>query len=164
TSLGGPQWQGWPWDANLGCKGTFRGVFGDCSNARVVRIAEGTDGSSHTFLAGEQGTSMHAYIAWPANTWTYGSTVLPLNWETGLHDGEKEPDGTVCQFGSAYEQAPHCHFNWSYCIGFRSLHPLGANFALADGSVRFVKQSINHRVYNGVGTRAGGEVLSDGDF
>src|SRR5262249_51277637 len=36
TSLSGPEWQGWPWAANLGCKGTFRGVFGDCSNARVV--------------------------------------------------------------------------------------------------------------------------------
>jgi prepilin-type processing-associated H-X9-DG protein len=127
-------------------------------------MAEVTDGSSHTFLAGEQVASMHAFIAWPVNTWTYGSTVIPLNWKTALRDGEGEPDGTVCRFGSAYEQSPHCSFNWSYCIGFRSLHPLGANFVMADGSVTFVKQSIDHRVYNALGTRAGSEVMSDGDY
>jgi prepilin-type N-terminal cleavage/methylation domain-containing protein/prepilin-type processing-associated H-X9-DG protein len=164
TSLDGPKWAGWPWAVNLGCKGTFRGVFGDCSNARVVRLAEVTDGSSSTFLAGEQVISMHAYAAWPINTWTYGSTVIPLNWSTHLHDGEAEVDGTICQFGSAYEEGPHCYFNWSYAIGFRSRHPGGAEFAMADGSVRFVKQSIDHRTYNALGTRAAGELISGQDF
>jgi prepilin-type N-terminal cleavage/methylation domain-containing protein len=160
TSLGGPEWAGWPWAVNLGCKGTFRGVFGDCSNARVVRLAEVTDGSSQTFLAGEQVISMHAYIAWPLNTWTYASTVIPLNWKTNLHEGDDDIDGTNCQFGNAYEMTPHCYFNWSYAIGFRSLHPQGAHFAMADSSVRFVKQSIDHRVYNALGSRAGGELVS----
>jgi len=164
SSLNGPEWEGWPWAVDLGCKGTFRGVFGDCSNARVIRMAEVTDGCSQTFLAGEQVTSMHAYVAWPVNTWTYGSTVIPLNWKTTLHDGDLDEDGTACQFGNAYEQTPHCYFNWSYAIGFRSAHPLAANFAMADGSVRFVKQSIDHRVYNALGTRGGGEVLSGNDF
>jgi prepilin-type N-terminal cleavage/methylation domain-containing protein/prepilin-type processing-associated H-X9-DG protein len=164
TSLSGPEWAGWPWAATLGCKGTFRGIFGDCSKGRVVRLAEVTDGSSHTFLAGEQVCSMHAYIAWPVNTWTYGSTVIPLNWETSLHAGEQEADGTVCEFGRAYEQAPHCHYNWSYAIGFRSLHPLGANFTMADGSVRFVRETMDHRIYNVLGTRAASEIVSAADW
>jgi prepilin-type processing-associated H-X9-DG protein len=164
SSLSDPEWAGWPWAVNLGCKGTFRGVFGDCSNARVVRMAEVTDGSSSTFLVGEQVISMHAYVAWPMNTWTYGSTVIPLNWKTHLHEGDEEVDGTDCQFGNAYEKSPHCYFNWSYAIGFRSRHPWGANFAMADGSVRFVKQSIDHRIYNALGTRAASELISDDEF
>ncbi len=43
---------------------------------------------------------------------------------------------------------------------FRSRHPGGANFAFADGSVKFIKQSINDQAYQALGTRAGGEVVS----
>jgi prepilin-type processing-associated H-X9-DG protein len=164
SSLTGPEWAGWPWAVNLGCKGTFRGIFGDCSDGRVVRLAEVTDGTSSTFLAGEQVISMHAYVAWPINTWTYGSTVIPLNWTTNLREGEQEVDGTECKFGNAYEMTPHCYFNWSYAIGFRSRHPQGANFAMADSSVRFVKQSIDHRIYNALGTRAASELISNDGF
>jgi hypothetical protein len=35
---------------------------------------------------------------------------------------------------------------------------------MADGSVKFVKQSINARVYNGLGSRAGGEIVSADAF
>jgi prepilin-type N-terminal cleavage/methylation domain-containing protein/prepilin-type processing-associated H-X9-DG protein len=43
---------------------------------------------------------------------------------------------------------------------FRSNHPGGVNFAFADGSVKFIKQSIGDLTYQALGTRAGGEVLS----
>ncbi len=43
---------------------------------------------------------------------------------------------------------------------FRSRHPGGVNFAFADGSVKFIKQSINDQAYQSLGTRAGGEVVS----
>jgi prepilin-type processing-associated H-X9-DG protein len=41
-----------------------------------------------------------------------------------------------------------------------SYHPGGCNFAFADGSVKFLKDSINTQVYWALGTRAGGEVIS----
>ncbi|MFO0953226.1 MAG: DUF1559 domain-containing protein [Isosphaeraceae bacterium] len=42
----------------------------------------------------------------------------------------------------------------------RSFHPGGVNTLLGDGSVRFIKDTINGRVWRGLGTVAGGEVLS----
>ncbi len=47
---------------------------------------------------------------------------------------------------------------------FGSLHPGGANFAMADGSVRFIKQSISQPTYHALGTRAGGEVISSDGY
>jgi prepilin-type processing-associated H-X9-DG protein len=42
---------------------------------------------------------------------------------------------------------------------FRSDHPGGANFLLADGSVTFVRNSMDPIVYTAMGTRAMGEVI-----
>jgi prepilin-type processing-associated H-X9-DG protein len=43
---------------------------------------------------------------------------------------------------------------------FGSLHSGGANFAMIDGSVRFLKQTVAPTVYHTLGTRASGEVIS----
>ena len=45
-------------------------------------------------------------------------------------------------------------------IAARSLHPGGVNVGYADGSVHFIKDSINSGVWAAVGTRAGGEIIS----
>jgi len=47
----------------------------------------------------------------------------------------------------------HVEDYWSY-------HPGGVNFLFGDGSVRFIKNTINASVYQALATRAGGEVLS----
>jgi prepilin-type N-terminal cleavage/methylation domain-containing protein/prepilin-type processing-associated H-X9-DG protein len=49
--------------------------------------------------------------------------------------------------------------NWGQ-LGFRSLHPGGLNMGMADGSVKFIKSSINPQTWRGLATRAGGEVIS----
>ena len=48
--------------------------------------------------------------------------------------------------------------------GFGSNHAGGANFAFGDGSVRFLKNSINPQVYRYLGNRADGEIVSGDQF
>jgi len=43
---------------------------------------------------------------------------------------------------------------------FGSLHSGGATFAMADGSVKYFSESIDPITYNGLGTRAGSEVVT----
>ena len=49
----------------------------------------------------------------------------------------------------------------SYWATARSGHPLGVLSAMADGSVRFVSDSINAAVWQQLATRAGRETSSD---
>ncbi|WP_165066571.1 DUF1559 domain-containing protein [Paludisphaera rhizosphaerae] len=44
--------------------------------------------------------------------------------------------------------------------GFRSQHPGGANMLLADGSAKFLKETINNDIFRALGTRNLGEVVS----
>jgi prepilin-type N-terminal cleavage/methylation domain-containing protein/prepilin-type processing-associated H-X9-DG protein len=48
-----------------------------------------------------------------------------------------------------------------YVGGFGSYHPGGTNFALGDGSVRYLSISIDVQVYQQLGHRADGKLLSD---
>ena len=50
-------------------------------------------------------------------------------------------------------------YTWGQ-FGFRGNHPGGINFAFGDGSVHFIKSTINRLTYRALGTRAGGEVIS----
>jgi prepilin-type N-terminal cleavage/methylation domain-containing protein/prepilin-type processing-associated H-X9-DG protein len=46
----------------------------------------------------------------------------------------------------------------------RSYHPGGVNAAFADGSVHFIKNSINPKTWFNLGTKAGGEVISSDSY
>ena len=46
---------------------------------------------------------------------------------------------------------------------YGSGHSGGANFALADGSVRFIRDSISPVTFLALGTRVGGEVIANLD-
>jgi prepilin-type processing-associated H-X9-DG protein len=61
-------------------------------------------------------------------------------------------------------QWTHCSFTSTTSLGTYSnadsLHAGGVNTLMADGSVRFIKESINQRTWWALGTKAGGEVVS----
>jgi prepilin-type N-terminal cleavage/methylation domain-containing protein/prepilin-type processing-associated H-X9-DG protein len=139
-----------------------------------VRIAGITDGLSNTLFFGERSHFEPNYDTFAAPGWTffsqtmgmwgwwasssggYGlsdvaeSTFAPINYVVPVAYGN--PNATQGTFAATYE--------YPRVNAFGSLHPGGANFAMADGSVRFLKNSIAQPVYRGLGTRAGGEVTS----
>lgn len=47
---------------------------------------------------------------------------------------------------------------------FWSLHPGGCNFLFCDGSVRFIKETVNPQIFGYLSTRNGGEVVSSDQF
>jgi len=148
---------------NWGCGGKFTGIFGDCSNGKTVALRDILDGSSNTILVGECSPNMNGSLLWNNGDGTYGSTVVPLNWKCDLKDGVKDPtDGSTCSLSQLnnFTGALHCWRNQTVNYAFKSYHPGGANFAMGDGSVKFVKQSINPRTYNGLATCSKGEVIS----
>jgi prepilin-type N-terminal cleavage/methylation domain-containing protein/prepilin-type processing-associated H-X9-DG protein len=49
-------------------------------------------------------------------------------------------------------------------LGLSSFHPGGANVLMGDGSVRFLKDSINMLTIWSLGSRAGGEIISSDSF
>jgi len=101
-----------------------------------------TDGSSNTFMIGEQIRRITRWNAWVHANQTIGSTAVPLN----------------------YKLNPATVENWTRQYTFRSNHAGGANFAFADGSVKFVKTTINFNVYQALSTRGNGEIVSSDAF
>jgi prepilin-type N-terminal cleavage/methylation domain-containing protein/prepilin-type processing-associated H-X9-DG protein len=101
-----------------------------------------TDGSSNTFMIGEQIRKVTRWNAWVGGNASVGSTAVPLNYKLRIPNVE----------------------DWTHQYTFRSQHPGGANFAMADGSVRFVKSTINFNVYQALSTRSQGEILSSDSY
>ena len=149
----------------------FRGIFGDCSNAASIKIAAITDGTSNTMMIGENSPNLNSGLAWVSGNDIYATTILPMNWMTSLRNGQTDPaTGEVCSPAAWNPPAStptaqvHCFNNQWYYQGFKSFHPGGCNFGFCDGSVKFLKQTINVRTYMGLSTRAGGEVLSSDTY
>jgi len=148
-----------------GSAAPFRGIFGDCSNAASIKLAQITDGTSNTMLVGENSPNLNSGLAWVSGNDIYATTILPMNWMTNIKNGQADPStGEVCSPAawnpSDPNQQKHCFNNQWYYQGFKSFHPGGANFGFSDGSVKFLKQSISVRAYMALSTRAGGEVVS----
>jgi prepilin-type N-terminal cleavage/methylation domain-containing protein/prepilin-type processing-associated H-X9-DG protein len=55
---------------------------------------------------------------------------------------------------------PTLGFPFDTLSGFRSVHPGGANFCYADGSVRFISTSVAQSVYQALSTHQAGEIVT----
>jgi prepilin-type N-terminal cleavage/methylation domain-containing protein/prepilin-type processing-associated H-X9-DG protein len=135
--------------------GSLRGFF-DYETLQVVKMAGVTDGTSNSIIAGEILPIQAADSEfWMKNGATAGTTV-PINWNSNVFPASQSP----CTDNWQSPSTP-LGCRWSAAAkGFKSKHPGGANFLLADGSVHFLKQSIAMSVYCALGSRNGGEVIS----
>jgi prepilin-type N-terminal cleavage/methylation domain-containing protein/prepilin-type processing-associated H-X9-DG protein len=116
-----------------------RGIFFRQSFQRPVKIASITDGTSHTLMIGEglPDYDDHSTAFYSNANWC--SCNLPLNNLLNV-----DPSTLNLKF-------------WWDQQSFRSLHPGGAQFCLADGSVRFISETIDNQTYRVACTRNGGE-------
>lgn len=70
------------------------------------------------------------------------------------------PNSTEHPWNSCRRDCPGCGMDNSHIINSTSNHPGGCNVLMGDGSVRFIKQTINMITWWALGTRDGGEVVS----
>lgn len=118
--------------AQGGCNGLFYRV----NYQEPMNLSAVVDGSSNTFLIGEDVPEHnHVSAAFYANG-DYASCHAPLNF---------------------FPKPPRPR-DWFDVMSFRSRHPGGSGFCMADGSVHFVPVTIDGSLYRALSTRAGGEV------
>jgi len=120
-----------------------RGIFFRQSFRRPVKIGSVTDGTSHTFMIGEDlpDYNNHSTAYYGNGDWC--SCNIPLN-----NLLTQDPESSAYKFQ-----------NWAEQQGFKSRHPGGAQFCLVDGSVRFVSESMDNQSYRVACSRNGGEPL-----
>jgi prepilin-type processing-associated H-X9-DG protein len=90
------------------------------------------------------------------------------HWAIGSDDVDTSGQGDMSEFlfsSGVRINAPRPASTGSAAFGefefsAGSRHTGGANFGLADGSVRFIRDSIDRTVYSNLGTRNGGEVVT----
>ncbi len=133
-----------------------------------------TDGTSNTIAIGEaesdqRGVSLAA-IELENNASTFGRKD---HWAIGSDDVDTGNQGDMSEFlGSTgvpinylrnTPPTPGTSQFAAYELSFGSRHTGGANFLFADGSVKFVRDSVSPATLTALGTRAGGEVIGN-DF
>ncbi len=78
---------------------------------------------------------------------------------TGYYNHTLTPNSPLLDCGTYGDSAAMNNFSRMH-IAARSKHSGGVNVGFADGSVRFIKNTVNLMTYFALGTRSGGEVIS----
>jgi prepilin-type processing-associated H-X9-DG protein len=125
-----------------------------------TRLAEITDGASNTLLVGERPPGHSLDFGWAFGCWGQDSegtldSTLGVN-EMNLHTSGV-PEVDACPSGP-YFFSPGRVENPCDQFHYYSLHPGGANFLYADGSVHFLSYGIQNEVMRALATMSGGEV------
>jgi prepilin-type N-terminal cleavage/methylation domain-containing protein/prepilin-type processing-associated H-X9-DG protein len=97
-------------------------------------------------------TSANQQWQWKGEWWGYGATMIYSHTQTPnrtscvYHDINQDGRGTITMIAAS------------------SNHPGGVNVLFMDGSVRFVKNSVNYRTWYAIATPNYGEVISSDSF
>ena len=152
-------------DAEAPIDATNKGSF--FLNSRI-RFEDIEDGASHTIFFGEKPTSPDE-LGWASGTRATlrntGSPIaglfrtLPVTPQARPGDESEGEDLSAQQAGTKPAEDPATRVG-----GFGSRHPGGGNFSFGDGSVKFLKTSISPRIFQLLGNRSDGELLSEDLF
>ncbi len=129
-----------------------RGLF---SRNSCTRFAEVTDGLSQTLAVGERHNGKFASLLDAG-----GHVTAETVWVGAIRQGDNDDHGHTTLFVTVHTPTSPS-FNEQDAA---SRHDGGTNFAFVDGSVRFIKNSIDLKVYQSLSTRAGGEVISSDSY
>jgi prepilin-type N-terminal cleavage/methylation domain-containing protein/prepilin-type processing-associated H-X9-DG protein len=148
--------------ANVGSIGSPLGIFQRNSKTRIADILDGT---SQTIAIGERSHNL-SYVTWTARTpngWL-GKTS-PIEGGTDLFNPSPEETWTQVMGPAGLEDGPRTINNpEAHVEDYWSRHPGGANFLFADGSVHFLKSSINTAPWRALATKASSELISGTDY
>ncbi len=129
---------------------------------RAVAYEDILDGASQTIFIGEKLIDRDETLGWMSGTRaTLRNTGSEINASIERRRRDRFPEGFAPGFTPSPvppgEEPDPLHVG-----GFGSHHPGGANFALGDGSVRFLSEAMKMTVLQQLADRADGELLMDG--
>ncbi len=127
---------------------------------RSITIAQIIDGTSQTFAAGERSQNL-SRASWTGAVTNAAVPLVNLQAEAGL---DPEGSGALVISHTGEGHGPNSPSGLAHGDQYWSMHPGGANFLFADGSVRFIKEFVGFGIFQALATRAGGEVLSADQF
>ncbi len=151
-----------------------------------VTMTSATDGLSNTFLVGESDYQLDYRVVTPgtnncvptASVWSQWSWGFPGESFTTAFSkfnqhGYYRSSAPLCTLPPAGEcdaldttAAPNttsnaAHKCWNGQFSFRSQHPGGAGFVMGDGSVRFLRETVDLASYRAMSTRALGDTIAN---
>ena len=152
-------------------------LVGDTGRATAVKFRNGVDPTGSLADTGNSGQlDANTNPAWALTdiqncsaAWNNPSTPFENNkgqrWCTGspgvtLFNTIVPPNSTQYPWAACRFNCAGCGADYGQYVNVSSNHPGGVNTALADGSVRFVKNSLAQNVWWALGTRANGEIIS----
>lgn len=138
----------------------LNGLFYGCSNKRIRDI---TDGTSNTLMVGESFTEpTYVRDGQGMDYWQFGSPQTG-GWDCvpGDKGGTEYSEGLGSAYAKINSRLDPTVPGILAEMSFGSWHVGGANFTMADGSVRFISENIDLDLYRGLGSIGGGEVLGE---
>jgi len=128
----------------------------------IVRMSSITDGLSNTMMVSETlvGQSGASYDLRGFSHWAYAANFSGLRTPNSKDKDWMQSSG-YCNWPAIMSNPP-CQGGPGglVIIGARSKHPGGVNVTFCDGSVKFIKDSVNIVTYNALSSSKGGEVIS----
>jgi len=131
----------------------------DVSTLGVNTVAGVIQACGSYFQSSSSNSNIVDYRGWRWVLGVEGSTMF------NAVQTPNEANFNGCAVGpNSGDCGPTCNLNGSFSVPATSAHPGGVNTCFADGSVKFIKNSISRLTWWAICTKANGEVISADSF